>query len=63
MMTEPWYITFYNELDADFGYDCGAQTYMTGLEPAVAKSIARHLNKVTPDFISYYAQEEPRRYC
>ena len=62
-ITEPWYITFYNELDAEFGYDCGEQTYMLGLEPAVAKSIARHLNKITPDFVSYYAQEEPTRYC
>lgn len=60
-MSEYWMIWFYNELDADFGYDCGAKPYMIGLEPAVAKSIARAKNKRTPDFIYYYAQEEPQR--
>ena len=57
-MTEPWMVRFYNESDAD----CRTQTYMLGLEPAVAKSIARHKNKTTPDFISYFAEEEPQRF-
>ena len=61
-MTEPWIVRFYNELDADFGCDPRAGTYMLGLEPAVAKSIARHKNKTTPAFIFYYAEEEPRRW-
>lgn len=61
-ITEPWMVRFYNELDAEFGYDCGTQTYMLGLEPAVAKSIARHKNKTTPDFICYFAEEEPQRF-
>lgn len=62
MMTEYWRVLFYNEVDAEFGYDCGAQTYMFGLDPAVAKSIARHMNKVSPKFVSYWAEEEPRRW-
>ena len=61
-MGEYWLVRFYNMLDADFGYDCGAQVYMFGLEPAVAKSIARHKNRTTSDFIYYYAEEEPIRW-
>ena len=61
-MGEYWMVRFYNMLDADFGFDPGAGTYMHGLEPAVAKSIARHKNRTTPDFIFYYAEEEPRRF-
>ena len=61
-MSEYWMVWVYNELDANFGYDPGAKTYMNGLEPAVAKSIARHMNKVSPEFISYYAEEEPQRF-
>lgn len=57
---EHWAIYYYNELDAEFGYDAGTQVYKNGLEKAVAKSICRHLNKTTPDFIEYYAQEDPR---
>lgn len=60
-VSEYWMVRFYNELDGDFGYDPGPQTYMLGLEPAVAKSIARHKNKSTPSFIFYFAEEEPRR--
>lgn len=60
-MSEYWMVLFYNELDADFGYECGAAVYMHGLEPAVAKAIARHKNKTTPDFITYYAEEQPQR--
>lgn len=60
--SEPWMILFYNELDAEFGCDTGAKTYMIGLDPAVAKSIARHKNKTTPDFIIYFAEEEPQRW-
>lgn len=59
--TEPWMVRYYNELDAEFGYDAGEQTFKLGLEPAVAKSIARHMEKVTPEFIHYWAEEEPNR--
>ena len=61
-MGEYWMVQFYNELDAGFGYDPGPGTYMLGLEPCIAKSIARHMNKITPDFIFYFAIEEPRRW-
>jgi hypothetical protein len=61
-MTEPWMVRFYNELDADFGCDPGPSTFMLGLDPAVAKSIARHYNRCTPEFIFYFAEEEPRRF-
>ena len=61
-MGEYWMIWCYNELDADFGYDCGAQPFMNGLDKATAKSIARHKIKTTPDFCGYYAQEEPQRW-
>ena len=60
-MSEYWMIWYYNELDAGFGYDPGASVYMHGLDKAVAKSIARHMNKVMPDFCIYYAEEEPQR--
>ena len=40
-MGEYWMVQFYNELDAGFGYDPGPGTYMIGLEPCIAKSIAR----------------------
>lgn len=56
-----WMVIVYNELDAEFGYDCGAQVYMSGLDRATAKSIARNLNKRCPSFISYGIQEQPRR--
>ena len=59
---EYWLVRFYNELDADFGYDPGPGIYMFGLTKAEAKSIARHLNKKAPSFMSYYAQEEPQRW-
>lgn len=61
-MSEFWVIYCYNEIDSEFGYECGAQIYKHGLEPAVAKSIVRHMNKISPWFISYWAEEEPRRY-
>lgn len=59
---EFWLVWFYNELDADFGYDCGAQVAYHATDKATAKSIARHLNKITPDFISYWAESEPWRW-
>lgn len=33
-----------------------------GLEPAAAKSIVRHYNKISPLSIVYFAEEEPKRY-
>lgn len=52
----------YNELDAEFGHDIKPTPYKIGLEPAVAKSIARHLEKTTPEFIHCWTEEEPKRY-
>ena len=53
-----WIVWSYNELDAGFGYDPGPSIeYVT--DKATAKSIARHLNKTCPDFISFWAEEEP----
>lgn len=57
-----WLVRFYNELDADFGYDPGPGTYGIYGDRATAKSIARHLNKKAPDFIFYFAEPEPRRW-
>lgn len=63
-MNEAWMVRFYNELDADFGCDYyGARTVMFNLTKAAAKSIARHLNKTTPDFVFYFAEPEPERWC
>ena len=62
-MNEAWMVGFYNELDADFGYDCGPQILEGNLTKAAAKSIARHLNKTTPDFVFYFAEPEPERWC
>lgn len=61
-MSEYWIVYMYNELDAEFGYDIKPTPYKIALEPAVAKSIARHLEKTTPEFIHCWAEEEPRRY-
>lgn len=58
---EAWMIWSYNEADAAFGYDPGAVNYMDNLPKAIAKSIARHLNKVSPWFVRYYADREPIR--
>ena len=52
----------YNALDAGFGYDCGPRTIFSNLTLAVAKSIARHMNKVSPEFMSYGVECEPDRY-
>ena len=62
MITEPWVVWYYNELDSRFGYDAGMQVYLHGLAPAVAKSIARHLNKTSTEFMHYVAEPAPRRY-
>jgi len=62
MTNRAYMIMFYNDLDGDFGYDPGPQTYDTNLNKSVAKSIARHLNRTTPDFITYWVEPEPIRY-
>lgn len=56
-------VRYYNEADAEFGYDPGVQTLHFNLERSVAKSIARHYDKNTPDFVRYWAESEPKRYC
>lgn len=53
----------YNELDAQFGYECGAMTIFANLTKSVAKSICRHMNKVTPRFVSYFIEQEEFRWC
>lgn len=58
-VTEPWAVTYYSFIDTAFGYDAGVQVLMRGLEPAVAKSIARHKNKTGEKYgVAYYAEEE-----
>lgn len=52
-------VRYYNEVDAEFGYDPGVQTLHFDLERSVAKSIARHYDKNTPDFIRYWAESKP----
>ena len=54
MRTGTYRVMVYNDLDALFGYDAGAQVYMDNLTKAVANSIVRHLNKATPDFVCYF---------
>lgn len=63
-MNEAWMVRCYNELDAGFGYDCGAFLVYGNLTKAAAKSIAKHLNKKVKDldFVWYYAEPEPDRY-
>lgn len=60
-MSEIYMVTYYNALDAEFGYDCGPRTIFSNLTRAVAKSIARHMNKVSPEFMSYCVESEPDR--
>lgn len=61
-MSEAYMVTCYNTLDAEFGYGCGPRTIFSNLTLAVAKSIARHMNKVSPEFMSYGVECEPDRY-
>lgn len=56
-----WMVMFINFIDSDFGYHYGPVLLEGNLTKAVAKSIARHMNKVTPDFVCYYAEPEPER--
>lgn len=50
-------VTVYNALDGGFGYDCGETVYIDHLDEPTAKSIARHKNKTSPDFMSYIVRE------
>lgn len=61
-MNEAWMVTCYNEADAAFGYDPGAIPVELNCTKAFAKSYARHMNKATPDFVTYTAESEPERY-
>ena len=56
-MNGNWTVWTYNELDAEFGYDPGAMKVMTA-DKATAKAVARALNKRTPHFVSYYAEQD-----
>lgn len=38
-------VVCYNEMDAEFGYDCGAQIIFNFVDKAQAKSYVRHMNK------------------
>lgn len=62
MMNEAWMVTCYNEADADFGYDPGPVVVEANCTKAFAKSYARHMNKVSPDFVTYFVEPEPERY-
>ena len=55
-MTEGYMVRSYNFITRK------TITHHLGLEPAVAKSIVRHYNKISPISIIYYAQVEPTRY-
>ena len=59
---EYWTVYCYNEADAQFGYDPGAQVHEMGLDKAVAKWIARFMDKKSPKFVHYWAEPEPERY-
>lgn len=59
---EYWTVYFYNEADASYGYDAGAQVYKNGVDKATAKWIARFMDKKTPEFVHYFAEPEPERY-
>ena len=41
-----------------FGYDCGGFTVYSDLDKATALYIAKHLNKVAPEEVSYWFEEE-----
>lgn len=58
MYDEYWAVWCYNQADTEFGYDPGPVIYMHDLEPSVAKSIARHMNKHAPEFIKYFAEPQ-----
>lgn len=60
MMTEYWMVRVYDGYAID--EKPTVYTYMLGLEKAMAKSIARHLNKTSGCMVVYYAEEEPRRW-
>lgn len=53
-----WTAYYYNHADEDFGFDCGPQIIMSGIDKSTAKSIARHYNKVWPEFIEAFAEED-----
>ena len=55
-------VMVYNEVDAEYGCDPGATVYMDNLTAATAKAIARHMNKASPDFVSYFVESEPMRW-
>ncbi len=55
-MNETWMVICYNEADKDFGYDSGPIMVVENCTKAFAKSYARHLNKVAPDFVNYSAE-------
>ncbi|MBQ6632275.1 MAG: hypothetical protein IJH55_09340 [Romboutsia sp.] len=59
---EKWVVYYYHDLDKFFGYDPGPRTIIHGLEPSVAKSIAKHYRKVADEFEHYWAEEASRRY-
>jgi len=61
-MNEAYMVMYYNEADAGFGYDPGPSCIEANLTKAAAKSIARHLNKIAPWFVQYWAEPEPERW-
>lgn len=57
MENKTWKVTFCNSLDDGFGYACENVTMKEHLTKAVAKSIARHMNKIAPEFVAYLASD------
>lgn len=61
-MNEAYMVTMYNEADAAFGFDPGPVTIIANCTKAFAKSYARHMNKISPCFVSYFVEREPERW-
>ncbi len=62
-MNETWTVKCDNALDAGFGYDCGPFTVKGNCTKSFAKAYARHMNKTTPDFVTYFAEPTQERCC
>lgn len=58
-MENNWVVYFHNYIDDEFGAGIvPPQVVYSGVSKAVAKSIARNMNKFAPEFITYWAEPE-----
>lgn len=61
---EDWNVKYHNDLDSKFGYDPGPGYLLVDhpkaypMDKSTAKSIARNLSKNSPEFMSYWAEED-----